>query len=194
MPTPNPYQPPGSRDVAWTDRPLQPSEDRMARTKSPRRLISFLTLQFVAFVPTMFVLHVLWFCFGIGLETAVLYLLNTPVSLAWIAGGDIALWLPHAVFAVFSRRVRRAGPVLNGILAAFVIAISMGLQTVAEFAQPQITAWLGDLPFYIHFLFIVTPSLIVVAFLGQLWPSDPSSPLDCIHFSRTSVDKEQIEL
>ena len=96
MPTPNPYQPPGSRDVAWTDRPLQPREDRMARTKSPRRLISFLTLQFVAFVPTMFVLHVLWFCFGVGLERAVYLLLDTQVSLAWIAGGDIALWLPHA--------------------------------------------------------------------------------------------------
>ena len=170
MPTPNPYQSPGSRDVAWTDRPLQPREDRMARTKSPRRLFSFLTLQFVAFVPTMFVLHVLWFCFGVGLERAVYLLLDTQVSLAWIAGGDIALWLPHAVFVVLSRRVRRAGPVLNGMLAAFVIAISMELYTVAQFAKPQIAVWLGNLPFYIHILFIVTPSLIVVTFLGQLWP------------------------
>ncbi len=192
MPTPNPYQPPGSRDVVWTVSSLQPGEDRMARTKSPRRLISFLTLQFVAFVPTMFVLHVLWFCFGVGLENAV-YLLNTQVEFAWIAGFAIGVWLPHAVFAVLSRRVRRAGPVLNGILAAFVIAISMHLHTLV-FAQPQITAWPGYLPFYIHILFIVIPSLIVVAFLGQIRPGGLGSTLEFPPVSRTSHDKEQIEL
>ena len=140
-------------------------------TKSVKQLGSFLRIQFVTFVPTLFVLHIICFVLGtawqIGWDKSIAYFFQNPSTLGWIAAFNLGCWLPHALFAVVSRRIRSVNPVLNGIVGSGFFAVGMIIVALIQIAIPDTGNWFQGLPIYLLVLLVGVPSFVAVLVLSR---------------------------
>ena len=168
----NPYQPSGSKPDSQVELTYLPRRSRTALgTKAVKQLGSFLMIQFVTFVPTLFVLHIISFVLGtawqIGLDKSIAYFPQNPSTLGWIAAFNAGCWLPHALFAVVSRRIRSVNPVLNGIVGSGFFAVGMIIVALTQVAIPDTNNWFRGLPIYLLVLLVGSPSFVAVVVLSR---------------------------
>ena len=171
----NPYQPSGSRP-----RELQ------SEPNAKIGLGSFLVWQFLAYVPTLFVLRSVLLWFDNGWQDAYYVLGNNALIFAAIMVWCIATWLPHALYAVLSSRVRCGGGALSGIVGGASVAVGMSIAVmVFEIAPIQISSWLDGLPLYVEAPAYLFLSLIAVTVLGHIRSKPIAATTICAEPSET---------